>query len=284
MKRILVTGSSGFIGRHAVAELARRGYEIQVFSMRNFDLREIPRLYDIISRFRPTHLAHFAWFGEHGKVWNSRENLHCADASERLFRAFIENGGQHAFFAGSCAEYDWKNELLSEEKTSTDSVSVYGESKNVLREYIFDLARNRQVKIAWGRIFFVYGPGEHPDRLAPSILQPLLRNESATVRFGNHVRDFLHVEDVARAAAHLLDNDFHGAVNIASGEAITLAEFGKRLAKIAGRESQLKIENGEPTPDNPRVLKADVTRLRSKGFVPQYSLEEGLKTLIESAK
>lgn len=280
MKRILVTGSSGFIGRHAVVELARRGYEVQAYSMRNFDLREIPRLYDVISRFRPTHLAHFAWFGEHGKIWNSRENLHCADASERLFRAFIESGGQHAFFAGSCAEYDWKNELLSEEKTSTDSISVYGESKNSLREYIFDFAKNRPVKIAWGRIFFVYGPGEHQDRLAPSIFLPLVRNEQATVRFGSHVRDFLHVEDVARAAVHLLDKDFHGAVNIASGDAVTLADFGKKLAKTAGRESLLKIEFGAPTPDNPQVLKADVTRLRSTGFRPKRSLDEGLKSLI----
>lgn len=280
MKKVLVTGSSGFIGRHAAAEFQRRGYEVVPVTSREIDLLDIEKTEALVRKIKPTHLAHFAWYGEHGKVWNSRENLRWVAASAELYRAFLDSGGQRAFFAGSCAEYDWSFETLGEQKTPCNPQSVYGRSKNVLRKLVQELAHRKSAAIVWGRIFFVYGPGEKEARLAPSILNPLLRNERAIVRCGDHVRDFLHVEDVARAAATLMDSQVDGVVNIASGNPIKLSEFGKLLARIAGRPDLLTIEHAAPTPDNPLNLVADVELLRSIGFVPKYSLEEGLKTLI----
>jgi nucleoside-diphosphate-sugar epimerase len=280
MKRVLVTGSSGFIGRYAVREFAKRGYEVIAPGSRELDLLNANQTRDYIERLKPTHLAHFAWYGEHAQIWNSQENLRWAAASKELFDAFVEAGGKNAFFAGSCAEYVWSFETLNE-KMETAPASVYGTSKQHLGSYVKHVARKKSLSVAWGRIFFVYGPAEKETRFVPSILLPLLRNECAVIRFGNHVRDFLHVEDVARAAAHLLDSSYDGVVNIASGGPVTLAEFGKRLARIAGRELLLEIEYGEPTPENPLILKADVSRLRSTGFTPKYSLDEGLKTLVQ---
>jgi nucleoside-diphosphate-sugar epimerase len=280
-KRILVTGSSGFIGRHAVAEFAKCGYEVWAPLAREVDLLDFNQTREMVRRFRPTYLAHFAWYGEQEKVWDSPDNWRWSASSLALFDEFVENGGKHAFFAGSCAEYDWHGEILREDTTPLNPGSVYGISKNALREQIREMASGRSVSVAWGRIFFVYGPVEKEARLAPSILLPLMRNERAVVRCGNHVRDFLHVEDVAGAAAHLLDSAFDGAVNIASGQGIKLGEFAAKLARLAGREDLLEIQYAQPTPENPSVLVADVGLLRSTGFTPKFSLDEGLKTLVK---
>ena len=92
--------------------------------------------------------------------------------------------------------------------------------------------------------------------------------------------NLLHVEDVARQAVGLLDSSFAGVVNIASGSGIKLADFGMKLARLAGRENLLEIQNAAPTPENPSVLVADAAILSSTGFLPKYSLDDGLKTLL----
>jgi nucleoside-diphosphate-sugar epimerase len=280
MKRILVTGASGLIGRHAAAEFARRGYEVIAPTSHEFDLLNHRQVEEKIRQLKPSHLAHLAWYSNHSDLYHSAENLQWGAHSSSLFKAFAENGGKHAFLAGSCAEYYWHWETLHEKSTPLMPTTLYGKGKELLRRNVERLQQNSPITVAWGRIFFVYGPGERESRFVPSILNPLLRNEPATVRFGNHVRDFLHVEDVARAAAHLLDSSFNGVVNIASGQPTTLADFGTKIAKLVDRESLLKIEYGRPTHDNPLILKADITCLQSTGFTPKYSLDEGLKTLL----
>jgi nucleoside-diphosphate-sugar epimerase len=281
MKKILVTGSSGFIGRHAAAELNHRGYQVTTVTSRDADLLDVAQIEALIARVKPTHLAHFAWHSDHKTLWNSPENLRWTAASAELFRAFLDNGGQRAFFAGSCAEYEWSSDQpLHEQNTPSHPHSVYGKSKNVLRQLVQEMAHHRSASVVWGRIFFVYGPGERKTRFAPSILLPLLRNEEAVVRSGNHRRDFLHVDDVAKAVATLLDSTLDDVVNIASGNTVNLGDFGKTLAKIAGREDLLKIEYAEPTIDNPLSLAADVNLLHTSGFLPKYQLEDGLRTLL----
>src|ERR1700722_19624324 len=116
MNRVLLTGSSGFIGRHAVDELARLGYEVHVTSRQKSDLSgaithqvdllDAHQTADLLRAIKPTHLIHFAWYVEHGKYWTSLSNLDWVAASVGLFKSFAENGGRRAVFAGTCAEYD----------------------------------------------------------------------------------------------------------------------------------------------------------------------------------
>src|ERR1700722_533902 len=149
MKKILVTGSSGFIGRHAAVELERRGYQVVAATSREVDLLDVGQVEAFVGSIKPTHLAHFAWYGEHGKLWNSPENLKWTAASAELFRVFVENGGKRAFFAGSCAEYDWAFEKLSEKETPSNPHSIYGKSKNILRQLVQESAHRHAVSVVW---------------------------------------------------------------------------------------------------------------------------------------
>ena len=134
--------------------------------------------------------------------------------------------------------------------------------------------------VAWGRIFFLYGPDEHRDRLVPSILNPLKRGEPAVVRSGGHVRDLMHVADVAAAFVSLLSSDVVGTVNVASGTAHTLGEVAHVLGELTGRPDLVTAEDAPGTPTNPKVMIADTARLAAAGFRPRYTLRDGLATLV----
>src|SRR5207245_614301 len=63
---------------------------------------------------------------------------------------------------------------------------------------------------AWARIFFLYGPREHPKRLVSSVIRSLLRGERARCSHGQQIRDYLHVEDAAGALVALLESEVTG--------------------------------------------------------------------------
>ena len=287
MKRVLVTGSSGFIGRHATAPLVRAGYDVHVVGSRGsagvashvVDLMDRTAVADLLNEVRPTHLLHFAWYAEHGKFWTSPRNLDWVAASLSLFGAFADAGGERAVFAGTCAEYDWTGDShLSEDASPSRPGTLYGTCKNALREIVL---KATPPAVAWGRIFFLYGPDEHRDRLVPSILNPLQTGGEAVVRSGGHVRDLMHVTDVAAAFVALLDADVTGTVNVASGTAVTLGEVARTLGELTGRPDAVRVEDAPGTPTNPKVMTADVTKLAATGFRPRYGLRDGLATLVK---
>ena len=96
----------------------------------------------------------------------------------------------------------------------------------------------RGISFAWGRIFFLHGPGEHPDRLVPSVTRALLAGEPARCTDGRQVRDFLHSSsDAAHAFAALLALRVEGPVNIASGRGCRSRELVGWIGDALGRPS-----------------------------------------------
>jgi len=250
------------------------------------NLLDAKQVLELVLAVAPTDLLHFAWFAEHGKFWTSPLNLDWVSASIGLFRSFVEAGGRRAVFAGSCAEYDWAgSQPLAEDKSPCKPSSLYGVCKNATRQVVQGYALQSGVSVAWGRIFFLYGPNEDPNRLIPSILHPLLEGKPACCRSGDRVRDLLHVHDVASAFVALLQSDVTGSVNIGSGDRITLGEASRRAARIVGREDLLTVERQAATPANPAVILADATRLRREvGWEPRYDLTSGLEQVVASMR
>src|SRR5712692_3556187 len=139
MTRILLTGASGFLGRHCLQQLAERGHEVHAISSKALranqqlapqvqwhraDLLDTAQTASLLSAVKPSHLLHLAWYTVPGKYWTSIENFNWVQASLNLLQLFAEHGGERVVMAGTCAEYDWTNGWCSEETTPLRPTTV----------------------------------------------------------------------------------------------------------------------------------------------------------------
>ncbi len=295
MKKILVTGAAGFIGRQALPLLAARGYEVHGIILPGWEpIREVPvqwheaNLFDpggreqLLASVQPTHLLHLAWCTAPATYRTSDDNLAWVAASVDLARKFVEYGGRRAVFAGTCFEYDSSQGCRHELSTPCRPDTLYGTCKNALRQIVEDFFSRKDIPAAWGRIFYLFGPNEYRERLVPAVITALLKKEPARCTAGTQLRDFLYVADVADAFAALLESDVRGPVNIGSGAPIAVKDLVLRIGELLGSRDLIRL--GErPTPaGEPPLVCADVGRLRNEvGWQPAHSLDQGLELTIE---
>jgi nucleoside-diphosphate-sugar epimerase len=289
-RRVLLTGATGFIGRHALQALDRTDLEVHAVigpdqqpealpgahETHACDLLDPAETSDLVGRIQPDHLLHLAWYTQPPDYPRSIRNLSWLAGSLHLLRAFSAAGGRRAVTAGTCMEYLWSDQPCREYDTPCPGPSLYGTCKDALGRVGQSLGATADLSFAHGRVFFCFGPGEKPKRLIPSVVRALQAGERACCRRGQLRRDFLHVSDTARALVELLCSEVTGPVNIASGHPVALGEIARRVGEKLSAGDRLEIR-AEEAHNEPTVLVADVTRLRDEvGFVPGLDLDRAL--------
>jgi nucleoside-diphosphate-sugar epimerase len=293
LKRVLLTGAGGYIGRHMLNDLLARDYEVHAVSRltpeshseniiwHSTDLLDAAATKALLSEVSATHLMHLAWVTEPGVYWESSTNNDWLAASEALLEHFIEHGGQRAVLAGTCAEYDWSDGHCVEGETPLQAKSLYAKTKLAFREKAFALSETSDVSVAWARVFFSFGPHERPERLVPSVILALLAGERAKCSDGSLVRDFMYIPDVASAMVAVLGSSFSGDINIASGEAKSLQDIVNRIATRLDAEDRIDFGHYPRRPDDPDRITADVSRLRDTiGWTPEVDLDAAIDQTI----
>ena len=296
--RVLVTGGTGFLGRHVVGALTKGGAEVHV-AARNADVKSSPgaqfhavdllkgdRAALLVEALRPDIVVHLAWCASPGAFWTDPANVDWSAATLRLARAAAANGVRRFVATGTCFEYAWPSEApCVEGVTPLAAHTLYDAAKSAAFGVLTPFFAATDTQFAWARVFYLYGPGENPNRFIASLARSLARGEPARCSSGVVRRDFLDTRDAGAAIAALAQSAHEGPVNIGSGRAPRLRDIAQMLAELAGRPDLLQVGALPDRPGEPPCIVADTTILRQRiGFVPRHDLEDGLKAAIEEAR
>lgn len=294
MKKVLLTGATGFIGHHCLEPLKARGYEVHALSSKPMksgpngvhwhqaDLLQPGAAKTLLAEVKPTHLLHLAWFVVPGKLITAPENFAWVRASMELVQEFAAQGGGRLTICGSGYEYDWNYGYCSEKLTPAVPNTVYGSCKQALNLLVQSFASQNALSAAWGRVFFLYGPNEHPQRLVSSVILSLLKGDAAKTSHGKQIRDYMHVQDVAEGMVALLDSEVTGTVNVSSGQATTLREIVLTIGRLVGKPELVQL-GAIPARanDTPLVVGENLRLLNEVGWKQRYDLESGLQQTID---
>jgi nucleoside-diphosphate-sugar epimerase len=293
MSTVLVTGASGFIGRHCVPILMAKNYEVHAVARRKpataptgvtwheTDLLVPGTPTKLIDQVRPESLLHLGWYAAPGKFWEARENTEWVRASLELISAFSAHNGKRVVAAGSCAEYETNCGECVEATTPLLPSTLYGTCKHGLGSILDSFSKQTGFSSAWGRVFFLYGPHEDPSRLVAYVVRSLLQGEPALCSAGNQVLDFLHVQDVASAFVALLESEVKGPINIASGRPVAVRDLLHKIGEQLGRPELIHLGAREASPGTSRIWANTEKLAKEVGWTPRYNLVSGLEQTIE---
>lgn len=271
--RVAVTGAGGFIGRHVVAELRRRGIEpVQVTRTQphagSADTPQVvlditappPDAYERLGR--PELLLHLAW----GGLPNYRSAHHLEQelpAQTAFLSALVAAGLPRLLVTGTCFEYGMQSGALAETLPAQPD-NPYGIAKDRLRRALQALRATHPFALTWARLFYLHGEGQAPNSLWPQLKAAAARGEALfDMSGGAQLRDYLPVTEAARLLVALaLAGCDHGVVNVCSGRPVAvralvegwIAENGWSIRPNLGRF---------PYPDyEPFEFWGDASRLR----------------------
>lgn len=257
IKKVLVTGASGYIGRHVVREALNKGYKV-IASDLNYkgvderaefsDVKLFSGDKDIFEQFgRPDVLIHMAW--RDGFIHNS--DAHMADLSAHMefLRHMIDGGLKLVSVMGSMHEVGYFEGAI-EADTPCNPQSMYGVAKNALRQALFLYGKDKDVLVNWLRAYYIFGDDQRGSSIFAKLVQAV-EDGKKTFPFtsGKNLYDFIHVDELARMiVAASTQDEINGIINVCTGNPVSLADQVENYIK--DHNFDIKLDYGK-FPDRP---------------------------------
>lgn len=308
MKNILVIGGAGYIGSHMVRMLAKQGYNPVVFdnlskghreAVANYpfelgDLGDKARLTEVFKKYGIEAVMHFAAFAEVGESVKEPSKYYHNNVAKvlDLLDALVENDIKYFVFSSTAATFGEPIRPKIDESHPQNPINPYGNTKLMVEKILADFDTAYGLKATALRYFNASGADDsgeigeshNPEtHLIPIVLQAAAGKRASIKMFGTDyptpdgtcVRDYVHVNDLARAHILALEKMFKDNVserfNLGSGNGFSVAEIVKEAKRITGID--FTVEKAPRRDGDPAVLVADSAKAeRILGWKPQYNL------------
>lgn len=288
--KVLVTGGAGYIGSVTAEMLLDAGHEVIVFdnferghraavdaraSLITGDLRDQAAIENAMRQAIPEAVMHFAAYALVGESMTCPERYFSNNVKGliNLTDAMLKHGVKRIVFSSTCATYGQPDKIPIIESNPRQPANPYGESK-LMGEKILDwLGQVYGLRCVSLRYFNACGAsakfGEDHDpetHLIPNIMKAVLGRESALHIHGNDydtpdgtcIRDYIHIEDLARAHILALTENQTGAFNLGTGAGYSVLEILEKSREITGINIPAKIMPRRP--GDPARLVADASK------------------------
>ena len=304
MKKIFLTGGSGYIGSVVAHRLVERGDQVVVFDNLERghrcnvpsgaqlivgDLRDGDAIRVAMSETKPDAVIHFAAYALVGESMQKPQlyfdNNVCG--GNNLLAAMQSVGCMRLIFSSSCATYGVPDSLPIEESMSQRPTNPYGYSKLVFEQMSTWLQRQKGLRPTFLRYFNAAGAvpeldlGEDHDpetHIIPNVLKVALGQREFVEVFGSDyptpdgtcIRDYVHLEDLCSAHLLALDKGAEGAFNLGTGKGVGVMEIVEACRKVTGRPIPVRMSPRRP--GDPPMLYASGTKARRElGWKPVHS-------------
>lgn len=280
MKKILVTGASGFIGNYVITELLKSGFKVVATSSSPlniedkhwkdqvefvpFNLKDFSNNTNYYSLFqRPDLMIHLAWQGlpNYKALFHFEENL---PGQYFFLKNIISNGLRDLTVAGTCFEYGFVEGCLSENMV-TNPANAYAIAKDTLRKFLAQLQNNVPFSLKWTRLFYMYGKGQSSKSLFSQLDKAVEQHDTIfNMSGGEQVRDYLPVEQVAEyIQAIATQQAITGIINCCSGHPIKVKEIVQQY--LRNKKATISLNFGYyPYPDyEPMEFWGDNSKLKT---------------------
>ncbi|MDH6148871.1 MULTISPECIES: NAD-dependent epimerase/dehydratase family protein [Paraburkholderia] len=275
--KIVVTGATGFVGRHLVPELLSRGHEVvavvrEISKAHSFQWSSEVRIvacdigcielnfFDLLGN--QDAVIHLAWPGlpNYQALFHFEENL---PAAYQFLKQCVMAGVSQVLVTGTCFEYGMRDGLLSETLESQPA-NAYSLAKDTLRKFLENWRQQQSFTLQWARLFYMYGEGQNPRSVLAQLDRAIDDGDAVfNMSGGEQLRDYLPVAQVAQRLAVLIEHpELSGITNICSGVPISVRRLVER--RIAERNTRIALNLGHyPYPSHePMAFWGDARRLQ----------------------
>jgi len=298
--KILVTGSTGFVGHWLVRDLQASGHlAVGTPPSAELDLLDRDAVAKLIERIRPDAVAHLAAVSYGPDARRDPDHAFAVNVAgtQALIAAITAaSPGAALLVAGSSEVYGHPRpqDLPLSEDAPTEPTQPYGLSKLAQERAALTAADRYALNVVVARSFNHTGPGQRPEFVAPALAQRVLAARAAGDReipVGNVDvrRDLGDVRDVVRAYRLLLEGVAAGTigsgsvVNVATGRGVAIREVLAILSRLAGVDAEPRVDATLVRADDPPEIVGDASRLKAlTGWIPEIGLEQTLADLLAS--
>jgi len=261
--RVLITGSTGFVGKQVLKVLQKTDVEIILVVRPGWEKKilnqiGIVQVFETEDLFAETSgwwadacrgvdkIIHLAWYAEPGKGFLSDKHIDCLQGTLNLAKGAVTAAVKMFVGMGTCYEYDLTSGILSP-ATPVRPLTPYAAAKAATYFSLMNWLMQHNIKFAWCRLFNLYGEGDAGNRLVAYIRNCLENNQVAELTSGKQVRDFIDVLDAAKMITDVVLNERQGVVNVCSGVPITVRQLAEQVADEYGKRDLLEFN---ARPDN----------------------------------